>query len=1212
MGVNSAEFTDINESIDAIYKVAIVSEADIHGNIIFVSDGFCKISGYSRVELIGKNHRIVNSGYHPTGFFKEMWKTITAGEIWRGQVCNKTKKGSIYWVESIIVPIFEKDSGSIKKYVSFRVDITEQKQAAENILKQQTAALSNAVVALSQGQLNADVPVVDGELITITHAVKILQKTLQQIADDILQLIQNANQGNLKYRLDTKHYVGGYHHIISGINKMLDIIVGATIDDGATALTKLAQGDFSARILTECQGDYDTYKKAVNGLAINLNNLISESQMINEATRRGELFFRIDSGKYTGDFALMTQILNQTMQEMELASWVKDGSTALSKAVLNENTVNEQVATALNEIARYVKAGMGCLYLFDNNSQKLRLLATFAGQGDPLKIAEYALGEGIVGQVAKERKPIHLTNVQSHIISTGISREAALNTYTHPLVYKQNLLGVIELAAHTLLDSAEQKYLQSSLDILASILFGSIQAEATNELLKRSQQLAEELEEQRAQLEQQQAGLEMQATELEISQRSIQEQNEQLANAQSEVMRQNQELVAANRYKSEFLANMSHELRTPLNSINILSNILAENRGGHLSDKQIEQAKVIHSAGADLLQLINDILDLAKLESKKTSLRIEEVDLPVLLGEVYRFFKPISDERDITLKCDLAGFAPLTIVTDKEKLRQIIKNFISNALKFTEKGGEISLGLYQEGTIKQAKLPVTIFIKDTGIGIPEDKIKEIFEAFKQIDGSSSRKYTGTGLGLSISKELASLLGGEIRVTSNLGYGSVFYLELPLIIDKKLIDTNLTDIFEESTDRSDTPYQFKQSDFVPEDDEVSGGVILIIEDDPRFAKTVADEALQLGIKSIIASDGEVGLRMAKQYLPNGIILDLHLPLMDGMTVLKRLKAETSTRQIPVKIISCEEPNLTAQRLGAVDFLQKPVALDVLKEALSQFMECACEQCDKSLLLVEDDNRMLHAVSELIGEKINGVGITKASNGLAAINAVKQAQFDLAIVDLGLPDISGFVLIEQLKELNPSMPIIIYSGRDFTRDELAKAHEYSDAIVLKTIGSDIRLIDEVRLFLHRMIQNFTQDKELGSPIHNNQPTNFGHKKVLVVDDDMRNIFALLAVLEELDVEVITAYDGQQALDQLSQNPDVGIVLMDIMMPVMNGYDAIEIIRKDKSKEQLPIIAVTAKAQVEDRKKCLDAGANDYLSKPVDTAQLIQLMKLFLGKN
>lgn len=1214
MPTNIPELTEINESIDAIYKVAIISEADVRGNIIFVSDGFCDISGYTREELLGQKHNLLNSGHHPVGFFKEMWTTIAHGNIWRGQVCNRSKDGRLYWVQSTIVPIINKETGRIKKYVSFRIDITHQKATAELVLQQQTHALSQAVAALCHGQFNVDIPSRDGALISIIEAVRNLQKTLCDISEDILQLISNSTEGNLKYRADTSRYVGDYRNIVSGINRMLDIIVGATIDDGVTALVNLARGNFKTRITATYKGDYDVYKKAVNDLADNLNNLISESRMMHEATKLGRLSARIDSGKYEGDFAAITDILNQTMQEMEADFWVKDGIRTLSTAVLAEGSLAKQTNVAISSIAGYLNAGLGCLYLFNTDTRKLHLTAAYAYRPANDDSSGFALGEGIVGQVALERKAIHLTNVQTHIICTGGTREAALNTYTYPLVYKDELLGVIELASHTLIDETGRKYLNATIETLGAILFGSIQSDATAMLLARSQQLTAELEKQQTQLERQQAGLEAQAKELEMSQRSIERQNEELAHTQEAVSRQNAELVAANRYKSEFLANMSHELRTPLNSINILSNILVQNRGNNLTLKQIEQAKVIQHAGADLLQLINDILDLAKLESQKTTLRIGSVNVTSLIDDLYSMFMPITEERGIHFSCSMGDNLPPAIFTDKEKVRQVIKNFISNALKFTEKGGEIILGAYSSDLDSLAKFAVTIYVKDTGIGIPASKLKSIFEAFKQLDGSTNRKYGGTGLGLSISKVIATLLGGEITVTSNPGHGSIFALALPLILDTSGMDSDLIDVQDiDLLNSAARRTHFGNASSIKQDSSIDIGagnnVILIIEDDQGFAETVADEALKLGLKSIIAGDGDTGLRLAKQYHPLGIILDLHLPVMNGMEVLKQLKADNDTRHIPVKIISCDEPNLIARRMGAVDFLQKPVSLESLNRMLSHLIKCTVDQ-EKHLLLVEDDQTLSNTLVDLLGEHASDLQISIATSGQAAVDAVKARSFDVAIVDIGLPDMSGFKLLETFKQLSCDLPIIIYSGRAFNSEELNKIHEFSESIVLKTAGSDLRLIDETLLFLHRIIKNIDGRKPAIQGNSFERPYSFAHKKILVVDDDTRNVFALTGILEETGAELFTAYNGREALDKLKQHPDIDLILMDIMMPVMNGYEAIKIIRRDNSKDQLPIIAVTAKSQNGDRQQCLDAGANDYLSKPIDTDQLMQLMKIFIG--
>ncbi len=736
----------------------------------------------------------------------------------------------------------------------------------------------------------------------------------------------------------------------------------------------------------------------------------------------------------------------------------------------------------------------------------------------------------------------------------------------------------------------------------------AIAEEATREAQQKQELLESaniELEEQRQQLEEQTRTLELNQQELEIH-------NSELAQTRQEVERRSQELEDSNRYKSEFLANMSHELRTPLNSINILSKILGDNKDQNLTPKQSEQALTIYRSGKDLLQLINDILDLSKIEARMMSLHLDDVHVGALANELYFMFEPLASEKGVKLTMTVDELEDKIIYTDAEKIKQILKNFLSNAIKFTDTEGTISLTVSSNDDIK---LPIKFSIHDTGIGIPEDKILTIFEAFRQVDGSTSRKYGGTGLGLSISKELSTLLGGKIVVESVHNEGSTFSLLLPSQIDTTGIDTQLIDVIKKDGEERQQVISNQLIHRLSDSDDdrltINKGdkTILIIEDDINFARIVQDEARKLNLKTILSNNGHEGFELAKVYKPSGIILDMNLPVMDGWDVLKLLKADVKTKHIPVKIISADEPNIATKRMGAIDYLQKPVELDELDQALKKLIHVGNKE-KKDLLIVEDNNSLRESLIEILNA--DDINITEASDAKSAVLHVKAKKFDCAIVDIGLPDMDGISLLKILKKHHCELPVIVYSGRDFTAQELSVLRQYSESIVLKTAESEARLVHETALFLHRIESNMSSSQKNLLKTSFFMESSFVDKKVLVVDDDVRNVFSLDALLSDKGMVVKAAYNGREAIDVLMENNNsIDIILMDIMMPIMNGYEAIAEIRKNANYDQIPIIALTAKAQIEDKQKCLDVGANDYMSKPIDNEQLLQLMKLWMNR-
>jgi len=766
-------------------------------------------------------------------------------------------------------------------------------------------------------------------------------------------------------------------------------------------------------------------------------------------------------------------------------------------------------------------------------------------------------------------------------------------------------------------DGKIEKYVAIRFDITTTknqMLELAKQGEELQTQQEELKQMNEELEEQAQNLKQQQEELQITNEELEEQTQSLEAKNLEVEASKKDILQKTKQLEISSRYKSEFLANMSHELRTPLNSLLILSKDLSENRNKNLDTIQVESAEIIYKSGCDLLVLINEVLDLSKIEAGKMELNIEAVSILKFTNELIREFKHHADQKGLKLNVKLDQDLPEFIRTDSQRLSQILKNLLSNAIKFTEKGSvSINIDRNTEST-------VIISIADSGIGITEDKQQAIFEAFQQAEGGISRKYGGTGLGLSISRELAKLLGGEIKLSSKLNEGSVFSLIIPLEINEEPEHkgTNTRDSYREKESNLFKPRSLNESKYrnypsIKDDKETitsDDKTVLIIEDDLKFAAIILKQANTKGFKCISAATGEDGLSLALKYHPQAIILDMLLPGINGHDVLLELKANPALRHIPVHIISAKERSLEPIREGAVEYLMKPVAKEDLEEAFNR-IENFVNRKMKNLLIIEDNENSRKAIRILIG---NGdVKCFEASTGSEAMALYQQNQIDCIILDIGLPDMSGFDLIhtlEKIKDYNLP-PIIVYTGKELTNAENNELEKYAESIIIKGVKSEERLLDETALFLHRTINNLPKSKQV---IINNlydKEAIFHSKKILLVDDDMRNLFALSKILKERGMEIIKAENGKNALEMLELHPEIDMVLMDIMMPEMDGYEAMKQIRVQVRYAKMPIIALTAKAMKDDKQKCIDAGANDYINKPVDVERLLSLMRVWLSK-
>jgi CheY-like chemotaxis protein/signal transduction histidine kinase len=837
-----------------------------------------------------------------------------------------------------------------------------------------------------------------------------------------------------------------------------------------------------------------------------------------------------------------------------------------------------------------------------------------------------------------------MTNVSDGhlVVRSGFSETEPKNIMVFPVMYEERVVGVIELGTLVEFNQAQQEFLQTALDSIA-IAFNTAQArDRIDELLAETQQQAEELQVQSEELKVANEELETQTESLRTSEAQLKEkqatldrQNQELKTAQAELEQKAEELALASKYKSEFLANMSHELRTPLNSLLILARMLAENKEGNLTEDQVESAQIMYSGGNDLLNLINDILDLSKVEAGQMIFNFEAMSLTDLVSTVRSQFSHVAEEKGLELKISLAEDAPSRIQTDPQRVKQVVKNLLSNAFKFTSQG-RVSLDVYRPDTqvdLSRSGLEpgqaIAIRVADTGIGMTAEQQKVIFEAFQQADGSTNRQYGGTGLGLSISRELAANLGGQIDVTSEQGKGSTFTLYLPL--EKQAAAGSEA---EPESASSELPVGARskgltQDELQPKakspvaqppppddraelanpkerDDEVK--IMAIIEDDPKFARVVYDFSHEKGFKCLIAGEGETGLELVKAYQPDAIILDLNLPDISGWEVLNVLKQDPNTRHIPVHIISADEMVLDAYRKGAMGYLTKPVSPEHLADAFQKIEHLIAREV-KTLLLVEDDTNARRSITKLLGG--SDVQIREVDRGQAALDLLQTQYFDCIILDLSLPDMSGFEVLNKINndQTIAKCPVIVYTGRDLTPEENVALMQYADRVIVKGVKSPERLLDETALFLHQVVAEMPTDKQQTIKQLYNQDGLLEGKKILIVDDDMRNSFALSKLLSDKGIIVKIAQDGQKALELLAEDPEVDLILMDIMMPVLDGYETTKRIRARQEFSTLPILALTAKAMKGDREKCLSAGANDYLPKPVDVDRLFSMLRVWL---
>lgn len=1014
----------------------------------------------------------------------------------------------------------------------------------------------------------------------------------------------------------------------------------------------MAIGDFEKSV--EVRGPGDRIGNSVNEMLTSFKSVIAQATRISKGDYSGDFQPRSDKDSLGKALKLMTSTLRENSVSMGSQDWLKSGMAELGLKLSGDKSVQVITHDLIKFLVEYLDGQIGLFYLAGGEDE-LVLTATYAFHDRKGNFSHLKPGEGLVGQAALEKEIILFRDIRENApsLNFGVDEKIPSHFIIAPLVFEGNAIGVFQVGKVDEFTPLQRKFVEQVIEPIAISLNTSTSRQKVKLLLEQTQQQAERLQVQQEELRQTNEELEEQTRALRSSEEALQAQQEELrvineelqertkaleeqrddirkkntalTTARNEIEAKAKELEIASKYKSEFLANMSHELRTPLNSIIVLSQLLSENKVQNLTSKQIEYAGTINTSGNDLLDLINEILDLSKIEAGRIEIHPESIDLKEILGQMEMFFKPMVEKKGLNFTLHIDKNVPETIFVDNQRLQQILKNLMSNALKFTEKGS-IQLDVRRPlsadeiawtGLKPESSLAFTVI--DTGVGIPKDKLKIIFDAFQQADGTTSRRFGGTGLGLTISRSFAQVMGGDIHLVSEEGKGSIFTLLLPEKYNEERHKPEVSKQPEQKAPvavEEQKTLQTKAMAYVNsgnDDREIiqqGDKVLLIIEDDPSFSMIMVDLAREKGFKCLVADDGESGLYLADLNVPSAIVLDIGLPGIDGWQVMERLHQQAKTRHIPVHFISAMDKSQEALKLGAIGYLTKPVSIDKLRDAFGR-IEDVISRPMKKLLVVDDDLIIQKSIINLIG---NGdVTTTAVKTGSEAFSLLIKETFDCLILDLGLEDMSGYDLLERIRTNNKlaRLPVIIYTGSELTREEEEKLQKFADSIIIKGVRSPERLLAETSLFLHRVEANLPKEKqEMIRRMYSKEDV-FNDRTILVVDDDPRNVFAITSVLEEKGLNVVSAANGREGIERLKAHKEINLVLMDVMMPEMDGYEAIGIIRQMREFQNLPIIALTAKAMKEDRDNCIEAGANDYLSKPVDSQKLLSLLRVWLYK-
>ncbi|KQX50185.1 MULTISPECIES: HAMP domain-containing protein [unclassified Ensifer] len=1087
----------------------------------------------------------------------------------------------------------------------------------------------------TEGKLGgqAQVPGVAGTWKDLTDTVNVMAANLTEQVRGIVKVVTAVANGDLKQNL-TVASKGEVAALAETINNMTGTL--ATFADQVTSVAREVGVEGRLGGQANVPGAAGTWKDLtgnVNLLAANLTTQVRAIAEVATAVTKGDLTRSIQV-EARGEVAELKDNINTMIGNLRLTTernteqdWLKTNLARFTNMLQGQRDLTLVGRMLLSELAALVGAHQGVIYKVDSDERRstLSLLSTYAHGIDATHPARLDFGQGLIGQCASDARRILITNLPDNVvpISSGVFSALPKSAIVLPVQFEGQVKAVIELASAGDFTDLQLSFLDQ-LTTSIGIVLNSIEANMQTEgLLKQSQQLATELQTQQRELQQTNEQLEQKAQQLEERNVEVEGKNQEIEQARRALEEKATELALTSKYKSEFLANMSHELRTPLNSILILGQQLSDNPDGNLSGKQVEFAKTIHGAGTDLLNLISDILDLSKIESGTVSVDAEEIFINNLLEMMSRPFRHEAENRNLSYLVEIGDDVPRSVITDSKRLQQILKNLLSNAFKFTAEGGvTLRVTAATEGwssdhpSLQHAPSVIAFEVSDTGIGILPEKQRIIFEAFQQADASTSRKYGGTGLGLAISRELANLLGGEIQLRSTPGIGSTFTLFLPLTyigastaLKSVPAPTNVVQLAEAAAAwrGEKVAEQMDDDRGVIEPGDV---VLLIIEDDAHYARVLVDLARDNGFKVLVASRGSDALDLAHEFKPAAISLDIFLPDMLGWTVLSHLKQSAATRHIPVQIISLDEDRQHGLARGAFAFMTKPTTAHSVGKAFSRLRNYA-EPRRKRLLLVEDNEAERLSVTALLGD--HDIDIASVGSGAEALVALRNDPIDCVVLDLTLPDMTGFEVLEKIRDDDDivEVPVVVFTGRELSPEEDARLHSMARSVVVKGVESPERLLDETALFLHRVVADMPAAKQtMLEKLHSSDEDLLG-EAVLLVDDDARNIFALSSVLERRGMRVLTATTGSEAIEVLQNEPGVAIVLMDIMMPGMDGYETMQVIRSDSKFRRLPILALTAKAMKGDREKCLEAGASDYLAKPVNTEQLLAALRMWLHR-
>jgi signal transduction histidine kinase/CheY-like chemotaxis protein/HAMP domain-containing protein len=1052
-----------------------------------------------------------------------------------------------------------------------------------------------------------------GEILELKDTINIMVDQLGSFADEVTRVAKEVGtEGKLGGQARVEGVSGTWKGLTENVNQLASNLT-TQVRAIAEVSTAVTSGDLTRQISVEAQGEVAELKDNIN-------------QMIGN--------------------------LRDTTQANAEQDWLKTNLARIGGMLQGQRDITTVSRLIMSEVTPLVAAQYGAFFLADREGENgvLSLIASYGYSAHRKVPRSFHFGSGLVGQTAVEKKTILLTDTPADYIriASGLGDAPPANIIVLPVLFEDEVLGVIELATFQPFSPIYRTFLDQLMRTIGIVINTIIANMRTEDLLEQSQRLTKELQVQQEELKRSNSELEAQAkslTESELllhrQQQELQQTNREIETARLSLEEKAEQLALSSKYKSEFLANMSHELRTPLNSVLILAKLLADNSEGNLTDKQTNYARTIYAGGSDLLSLISDILDLSKVEAGKMDINPAKIRVADLRDYVDLTFRPVAAEKALEYQTTIADDVPPTITTDEQRLQQILKNLLSNAFKFTSRGGvtlDIRLAKpsreYTNAALQAADKVVAFSVRDSGIGVSSDKLKLIFEAFQQADGTTSRKYGGTGLGLSISREIARLLGAEIQVESAPGEGSTFTVYMPATYRhiegraptdgdvatreadeaEALSIARLTgvgevtasSVFEEADEEPVVDTHDDRELIEPGDD-----IALLVVEEGEQAEALRAEAHRRGHRVLIAPRPEFGLDLVRQYRPNAIVIALDNRSADGLTLLSRLKHDISTRHVPTAVIGDPDTRQHVLATGAAMHVQGPVASEQLGDILDKLRRIG-EPGRRRVLMVDDDESVRFSVGELIGG-IGDVEVVAVGSGREAIEVLEAGGVDCMVLDLGLPDESGLSLLETLKEQDRfrDLPIVVYTGRELGRDEESRLRQLAQSIVIKDARSLERLVDELSLFLHLPEAELPeQQRSMLTQLHTDDGILRG-RKILIVDDDVRNVFALTSALEEHGLEVVFAENGRKGIDRLQQHPDVSLVLMDTMMPEMDGYETTRAIRTMPEFDRLPIIALTAKAMKGDREKSIASGASEYVTKPVDVDQLLSLMRMWLHR-